>query len=426
MTVEIAADQPGTGKSSGGDDQAVGALDTATADEATADEAAAQAVRDVEETVRAAEKLLAKRFGSRIALAEPQDLGGSERSIVLRVRVAETPFALPRTMVLKRYLVTDDDPGASFVREAVSYQLFTALAEDDRMCPELFAHDGEMRLLVIEDLGRAPTLAEKLRGADARGAERALLSWARSLGKLHATTAGREADFDALGRRLTPIAQKDPLADQGMHALNEVPALLSAKFGVTTPDAVLQRAKQSARLLSAPGHRAFSPSDSCPDNNLLTSRGVRFLDFEGGCIRSILVDAACLRVPFATCWCANRLPRGMTEAMLAAWRAEVRAMWPDIDDDAVLMPALLDAQLFWVWLATWRYMTVSADHDSWVDGAMPGPPRIVVLTERWRDLCAAAKQAGADTVSMHAGAVVAALEKEGGGDELPLYAAFRN
>jgi hypothetical protein len=413
MTVEIAADPPDTGKGSGGDEQLVGALDTAAAE---------QAAKAVEDTVRAAERLLAKRFGSRIALVDPQDLGGSERSIVLRVRVGETPFALPRTMVLKRYLAS----GASFVREAVSYQLFTALAEDDRMCPELFAHDGEMRLLVIEDLGRAPTLAEKLRGADARVAERALLSWARSLGKLHATTAGREADFDALGRRLTTIAQKDPLVEQGQHALEELPTLLAAKLGVATPTAVLARAEQSTRMLAAPGHRAFSPSDSCPDNNLLTSRGVRFLDFEGGCIRSILVDAACLRVPFATCWCANRLPRGMTEAMLAAWRAEVRAMWPDLDDDAVLMPALLDAQLFWVWLATWRFLSAPADHDSWVDGAMPGPPRIVVLTERWRDLCAAARQAGVDEVSMHAGAVVAALEKEGGSEELPLYPAFRD
>ena len=56
--------------------------------------------------------------------------------------------------------------------------------------------------MVLEDLGRSPTLADKLLGDDARAAERALLSWARSLGRLHASTAGREADFDALSRRL--------------------------------------------------------------------------------------------------------------------------------------------------------------------------------------------------------------------------------
>ena len=420
MTVEIAADPPDTGNGGGGDEQVLRGLETTAAVRP-----AAGASEAIEETVLAAERLLSRRFGARIALAEPQDLGGSERSIVLRVRVVETPFALPRTMVLKRYVAAEDEECPSFVREAVSYQLFTALAEEDRMCPELFAHDGAMRLLVIEDLGRAPTLAEKLRGGDARVAERALLSWARSLGKLHATTAGREADFDALGRRLTPPGQKDPLVEQGAHALTELPDLLTAKLGVPTPADVLDSAQRSNQLLAAPGHRAFSPSDSCPDNNLLTSRGVRFLDFEGGCVRSILVDAACLRVPFPTCWCANRLPRGMTEAMLAAWRAEVRAMWPDLDDDSVLLPALLDAQLFWVWLATWRFLSVPADHDSWLDGAVPGPPRVVVLTERWRDLCAAARQSGVDSVATHAALVIAALENQGGNAELPLYNAFR-
>ena len=46
------------------------------------------------------------------------------------------------------------------------------------MCPEMFAHDGSVRLVVLEDLGRAPTLADKLLGNDARAAERALLTGA--------------------------------------------------------------------------------------------------------------------------------------------------------------------------------------------------------------------------------------------------------
>ena len=57
---------------------------------------------------------------------------------------------------------------------------------------------------------------------------------------------------------------------------------------------------------------------------------------------------------------------------------------------------------------------------------MPGPPRIVVLAERWRDLRAAASQAGVDAVATHAGEVIAALEREGGDVEPPLYPAFRD
>ncbi|MDQ3579531.1 MAG: hypothetical protein M3443_18435, partial [Actinomycetota bacterium] len=204
MSVEIAADPPET--------------DTA---------AQSPDIRaEVLATVVAAESVLSKRFGARIQLGDPEDLGGSDRSIVLRVKVASSPFALPRTLAVKRYVHPEGaTPRDSWIREAVSYQLFTALSAEDRMCPELFAHDGGTNLLVMEDLGRAPTLSEKLHGTDARAAERALLSWARSLGRMHATTAGREADFDALLRRLSPPVTKDPLSIEGPIAINALPGL---------------------------------------------------------------------------------------------------------------------------------------------------------------------------------------------------------
>jgi len=378
-------------------------------------------------TVVAAESVLSRRFGSRIRLTEAEDLGGSERSSVVRARVAASPFSLPRTLVLKRYVQPLDEHCDSFVREAASYQLFTALASEDRMCPELFAHDPQSRLIVLEDLGHAPTLADKLLGRDARAAERALLSWARSLGRLHATTAGREADFDALQRRLTVPDFKDPLAIDGATALNDLPALLEAEFGVATPVAVLECAERSRQLLETGRHRAFSPSDSCPDNNLITNRGVRFLDLEGGCVRNAIFDAAYLRVPFPSCWCPFALPAGMTDAMLAGWRAEVRVVWPDLDDDAVLLPRLLDAQLFWVWLTTWQFFSRPEAAQSHSSSLADTPQETHVLTDRWRRLSDAALLSGAEGVAEHAAAVGDRLRKRWFDDDpvLALYPAFR-
>jgi hypothetical protein len=379
-------------------------------------------------TVVAAESLLARRFGSRIALADPVDLGGSDRSIVLRVKVASSSFALPRTLVLKRYVLPSaGQPCDSFIREAVSYQLFTSLASEDRVCPELFAHAGDNRLLVMEDLGRAPTLAERLMGDDARAAERALLSWAHSLGRLHATTAGREADFDALQRRLGQLGAKDPLVVDGPTALDELPDLLEAELGVATPLATRECAQRAKALLGADRHRAFSPSDSCPDNNLIHSRGVRFLDFEGGCVRNILLDAAYLRVPFPVCWCAFGLPTGMTDAMLAGWRAEVRHVWPDLTDDTVLLPKLLDAHLFWVWFTTWQLLTnPGLEGCPHAARSIETPARSSVLVARWRRLDKYATAAGSDPIAEHAGAVARALDSRFDGDlSLPLYPAFR-
>jgi hypothetical protein len=378
-------------------------------------------------TVAAAEQVLSHRFGAAIRLAGAEDLGGSGTSTVLRVRVAASPFSLPKTLVVKRYApVEPGGHGDAFVQEAVSYQLFTALSPEERMCPEMFAHDGAERLVVLEDLGRAPTLADKLLGDDARAAERALLSWSRSLGRLHASTAGREADFDALSRRLGTTRVSDALASAGHQAFEELPELLAEALGVVTSGAAHRRARSSCWLLDSHSHRAFSPSDACPDNNVITSKGVRFLDFEGGCWRNVLLDAGYLRVPFPSCWCSFTLPAGMTEAMVAAWRAEVRDVWPDLDDDDVLLPGLLDAQLFWVWVSTWSFLPRPGEDDGPLDAERRSPHRSVALRSRWSQLATQAARAGEPDIVDHAHAVVAALERRFEPcEDLPAYPAFR-
>ena len=379
-------------------------------------------------TVAAAESVLSRRFGAPVRLDADEDLGGSDRSVVLRVRVAETPFSLPRTMVVKHYHDhTDNGRPDPFAHEAASSQLFTALTAPERVSPELMAHGVAERVLVMEDLGRAPTLADKLLGEDPRAAESSLLAWARALGRLHATTAGREADFDALMRRLGERSWRDPIANEARVALTELPELLAEALGVQrNPDAEAHAAG-TAHLLEGTRYRAFSPSDVCPDNNLVTSRGVRFLDFEWGCMRDIALDAAYLRVPFPSCWCSFSLPPGMTEAMLAAWRAEVGVVWPDLDDDAVLLPRLLDAQVLWVWLSTWWLLPRTTEQDGPIDPNMVSPRRSAALADRWRRLHTDAVACGRIAVAEHAHAVSEAIVSRFGAEaeRLPLYPAFR-
>ena len=88
----------------------------------------------IDRTVALAEDLLTRRSGARVRLADVEDLGGSARSRVVRVRVAENPFSLPRTLVVKHYLDVPDAVGAErtdrvdpFPYEAASCQLFTAM-----------------------------------------------------------------------------------------------------------------------------------------------------------------------------------------------------------------------------------------------------------------------------------------------------------
>lgn len=349
--------------------------------------------RPVLAALAAAERLLTRRAGASVVLADPEDLGGSTRSVVARARVARNPFSLPRTLVVKHYLAEPEpDRPDPFHYEVASCQLFTSLPADLRSSPALLAHDPQARLLVLEDLGRSSTLADKLFGPDPAAAQRNLISWARALGRMQAATAGRENDFGALLRRLGERAWRDPMAEDARAAFAEVPDLLAAELGVEVSTAATTEAHETARLLGGTRYRAFSPSDTCPDNNLVTSRGVRFVDFEWGCFRDVALDAAYFRVPFPGCEASFALPSGMAESMLEAWRNEIAAVWPDLDEADRLERRMLDAQLLWVWLCTWTMLPRIHERDGLVGADPTRTPRIsTALAHYWRQLAVAAR-----------------------------------
>jgi hypothetical protein len=386
--------------------------------------------RPVLAALAAAERLLTRRAGASVVLADPEDLGGSDRSVVARARVARNPFSLPRTLVVKHYLGEPDrgrpDP---FRHEVASCQLFTALPADARPSPVLIAHDPATRLLVLEDLGRSSTLADKLFGPDPADAQRCLLSWARALGRMQAATAGREHDFGALLRRLGERAWRDPVADETRAALAGVPELLDRDLGVQVSGAAMTQAQDTARLLGGTRYRAFSPSDTCPDNNLVTSRGVRFVDFEWGCFRDVALDTAYFRVPFPACEASFALPDGMAETMLEAWRSEIATVWPDLDDPETLDRRLLDAQLMWVWLCTWWLLPRIRERDTPIGADVTRSPRIsTALAHYWRQMAEAA-EAGGRPASAELGRAVADALRERFSDappSLPVYPAFRS
>jgi hypothetical protein len=386
--------------------------------------------RPVLGALAAAERLLSRRTGAMIVLADPEDLGGSDRSVVARARVARNPFSLPRTLVVKHYR---DEPAPGrpdpFPFEVASAQLFTSMSPELRPSPVLIAHDPASRLLVMEDLGRSSTLADKLFGPDGAAAQRCLLSWAGALGRMQAATAGREKDFGALLRRLGERAWRDPMADEARAAFAGVAGLLRDELGVVATPAAIQEAHDTARLLGGTRYRAFSPSDTCPDNNLVTSRGVRFVDFEWGCFRDIALDAAYFRVPFPGCEASFALPPGMADTLLATWRNEIAAVWPDLEESGRLDARLFDAQLLWVWLCTWWFLPRIRVRDQHVGQDAGRSPRIsTALSHYWDQLAADAAVAGKSATAELGVAVAEALNKRfpDAPAALPVYPAFRN
>lgn len=398
----------------------------------------------VDSAMQTAESVLTDRFGSSVGLVSLERLACSGPAVMVRARVASASFSLPRTLMIKHYPEAagtgESDP---FAREAAGYQLFTALPLEDRMCPELLAHDARQRVLVTDDLGSLPTLQDKLAGSDSRAAETALLSWARSLGKMHFSTVGREADFHALLRRLSsqtggddPTAGEEDREGSGWRyedggdapegivparVLTELPALLHADLGITTPDPVLRMIHRAAEQARSSDYRAYSRVDLRPENSLLTDEGVRFRDFERGRIRHALADAIHLRVPFATSPYPMALPSGTRESLVAAWRAEVVELWPALSDDAVLSTFLLGAQVMLVWMVTWKNLPELIGEHVAASGG-----RAAALVSWWRDLAQDAWANGEEAVAEHAEAVAGALDTRfGPGLQLALYPAFR-
>jgi hypothetical protein len=218
------------------------------------------------------------------------DLTFSNKAQVARLRVAGG-----ETVVAKRPV----DPGA-FARELQALRVLPAAVR-----PRLVAagHD----LLVMEDLGTGPSLADLLLGRDRVAAEAAVMAWAAALGQaLHPTM-----------HHGTP-EEPDGLVD-GLEEMRQ----LAAALDVPMPAGVDYDVASITSMLARPGPWvAFCPSDTCPDNYRVFPDGsVRLFDFEGAGWRHAAVEAAYCRAPFCTCWCVARLPEGLTDRMEAAFLA---------------------------------------------------------------------------------------------------------
>lgn len=379
----------------------------------------------MDEVVDAAEQLLKRRTGAPVRLADVTDLGGGGDSVVLRVRVSENPFSLPRTLVLKQVLRGNRQLAAgeideSFRREAVSYQFSNSLSAQHRPGPELVAYDLDARLLVLSDLGDAPAMGELLARRDTAEVTHSLMALAQSLGRMHSNTYGREDDYVTLLHRTAGVDNAHPLTEQVSRAIDEVPTLLQEVLAVRVPDDVCETAEAGRQLFGGGGFRAFSTADLCPDNILVNEGGVKFLDYEWGGFRDATLDISYALTAFPTCLCALELSLEQVEEMVEAWRAEVVSVFPQLRDDSVLYSRLLAAMVMWLWLSTWLFLEDPDDGaESPLDEASAARlhehelavGRRTALRRRWAVLAAYAENLGDEAVTEHARTVLGALEE---------------
>ncbi|GAA3040366.1 hypothetical protein GCM10020229_59510 [Kitasatospora albolonga] len=302
-------------------------------------------------------------------LSEPVDLGGSRRSTVVRCRTDGGG-----TVVVKAF---GDGEHAlrGFTAEAAGLSLGLA-------GPGLLGVHEELPLLVMEDLGEAPTLADVLLGDDPRAAGEGLLAWARGLGRLAAASVPRRGELAPLaaryGRGRPPWEDLPWLADQAA----ALPALLD-DLGLPVP-AGLAGELAGIAAVGADAHPAFTPGDTCPDNNLLTPDGLRLIDFEGACYQSVFLTAAYCRMPFSTCWCVFRLPDGLAAEVERTFRDEVVTVYPELAEDEPWQIGMAQAVAVWTTDATVRMLAGAVAQDAPMHRTRrPVPTKRQLLRHRW-------------------------------------------
>jgi hypothetical protein len=339
---------------------------------------------EVADVLVAAADALSRRYGP-VRLHEIDVLAGSTRSHVVRART-EGGSGLPSTVVVKAHV--EATTWDADVREPAALGLLTTVGSD--LAPGLLAVADVPPLVVLADLGAGlPSVADALMGADSTQAASLVLAWADAMARLHATTSGCVEDFAAaLAVNAARLGSDTPPTDHMPESLDRAATALAELLPLLGVEPTVDTLEQVRRLddLFAGGRtcRVLTPSDACPDNNMLTENGLVLLDFEGAQVRHLAWDAAYLTMPWPSCWCSWALPDELAAQALARWRSGVKNAIPhvvsaDFDGDLAV------AEAGWAMISmAWFLERAMQDAENQVPQVLDGqdPDRRAVLLRR--------------------------------------------
>jgi len=152
---------------------------------------------DAPSVVAAADRLLERARGWHVRTdCEPVQLEGSRRCLVQRVAVEGADA--PPTVIVKAH----GESFETFINEAAAAEFLSSSRDLAGFGPHLSAVDSDVPLVVLEDMGAHPSVADALLGSDPDQAAAFLVQWAGTLGQLHSATLGAREAFDARRQRL--------------------------------------------------------------------------------------------------------------------------------------------------------------------------------------------------------------------------------
>ncbi|GAB3923810.1 hypothetical protein GCM10029976_014580 [Kribbella albertanoniae] len=232
-----------------------------------------------------------------------------------------------RTVIVKTRRVDGDGYGGpAYLRREVA-GLRTALVSD--VAARVILTDDRAGVLVQSDLGTWPTLETVLLGKDSERAAAAMVNFAETVGRLHATTLDRRVEHD---HALAEFGSDDVTtgAGAGTGGTRRWHLVVQACAELGFPDARAARDDIAfvRSQLGEPGqYGALVHHDLNPTNALVTDRGIRLVDFEGSGFGHMGFDASFLHYPFphhSANW--SVLPEPITQAADHAYRNSLPAV----------------------------------------------------------------------------------------------------
>ncbi|HRW09900.1 MAG TPA: phosphotransferase [Caldilineaceae bacterium] len=314
------------------------------------------------ETIRAifqtVETLLSAGRPTAVQLSDLEQISKAERrNLLLRATVANPPADLPRTLIVKKVIAESYDPddatawdSARFLKDWAGAAFLSQVAPEGGHSPHFYGGDRTLGFILLEDMGADHgSLVEPLLGVDIDRAEAALYHFAERLAHMHADTWGHAAEFYAVVAALNPqLASAMRERNDWHERVTNVTGQLEALGGLLSAGFADEMTYLASVAIDPGPFMAYRHGDPCPDNFFWQGNVLRLLDFEFGHMGHALSDLAYGRMIFPTCWCCNRVPPTVVDAMERRYRTIFAERYPPILDDAIFGPAMTDACAIWV------------------------------------------------------------------------------
>lgn len=301
------------------------------------------------ETVAVAERVVGKAVGGAVALGLDEvvvDYPGAA-AIILRCRVEPVPGDGPERVIVKQ----SNSESQHLFREWANLEFLNAIPEAHSIVPTLYGGDEEQQLLVMEDVGRADDqlIGRILDGDDPARATGALIAFQRALGRLHAATIGRQAEFAQVSVRRDAETTSRHVVHELTELLEAFPELLAGER-LNVSRELRREIDEYVDELRDPGpFFAFTHGDAAIGNALYRDDGsVRLIDFETGDYRHAMVDGAFSSMRYLFSIWALHLPRPRQRRLLDAYRLELVRGCPEACDSERFNRALMAGSAAWL------------------------------------------------------------------------------